>query len=349
MIEGEVPTAYLKGAGEVGLDPIVQDLKDSINITDSDLTTNPEDIRARYSITDPLVGAALADEVESQSNIGEVEDVQDAVIAYLEGAFDFTVTPPTVVVTPHRKLDSRRDDWLALTVRIPTVDEAGDPISLKDVGLLAEIRRAGPKWHAIVTNGTDSRSGPAIHDVDTPDTGQTFRTVEVLPDEIVASSTYDGVGERRIRTVEWFDPNPQLRRTNNLIDGEDERVVDNVADQVVVEAPGGTYIDYIDDITKELTVNPQVMDGFASDNPDLDTAGITGIAAPEPYVADTLDLEDRLVSRGQNPTFNLVPGRPPVSIPITLDEAIRTVGIWPARRSPSSRGRFGVEMRTRSI
>jgi hypothetical protein len=334
MKSGANQTELIKALMEKAVDLAEDDIQEAIDLQDPLNTSFPEDIQARYGITDgSLVGQELADEVDHQSQIGELPYLESAIKRYLIEAYSFPSLNPSVTILAHGDLDDpRKDDWHAFTVAIPAVDESANPIPLDDPGLLAEIERVGPAEHYAVTNGAITRSGPYIKLAESEDGDSSLETIEVLPDDIRASSTYMAVGRRIVRDVPWIEQKTTIDKMENFLAGEAVGVVQDLQSEVLVEAPNGTYIDDYESDSVELTPNPELLEGFGDPNPNLEAVGITGIAAEEPYLVETHGATDRLISRGEQASVKFLPGLPPDLIPFTVTEAFQSFDNPPSDR-----------------
>lgn len=320
---GDVQGAILDKVDEVMLDPVAATVQEALDIKNPLTTSRPEDLRAKFNISDPLTGAILEAKISSQKQVGDPSYVAAAAEEYLNTSpdYDFATTPASVSVFVHDdRTPSRGDDRHALTVQIPTVDNNGKSVPLDDAGLAAELRRVAPKWYVTVTNGSDTRSAPYITELSSDDTGHDYESVDIFPDRVEASSEHERVVARDSKDVDWFAFSTVLAKADNVLFGEDERHPDDETLGVRVEA-SSVFIDQYRDFEEEINPSTELLGGFPPRDPNIESVGITAIAAPELEVAATYDIADETISSGQRPTVNLL--TPIDYIPITIEQERR--------------------------
>lgn len=324
--------AITEAIGDV-LDTLDLDVTEAINYRSPTATSDEVDVRRLFGITDDgLTGAALVAKIDSQTQIGKVEFVANQIVKFLKANFDFSSADPIVIVTPHGSPSgTTKEDWTTLTVRIPVQDESSQPIPIDDVDLLAEVVRVAPMWWVTVTNSTSTRNAPYIRSMSSPDTYHDFRTEDIIPDEIRASSEGQHLLSRSVKDVEWFETSQLIRRADNAIDGLDEKNISSVS-PIQLEV-SSTFVDETEIKPLEIIPDPGVLGGFEARRPKIESNGIQAIDAPEKKQDRTFDLTDRRISLGVQPSVEVLD--PEDSHPVTVLEAERLVTNPGANRNPT--------------
>lgn len=304
-----IPNAYVEAKGEAILDHVESIIRTAQNIRDPLKTSRPEDLRAKYNISDTsLTGAALATEIEKRRNIGRIDYLQTAIATYLSSKYTFSTTP-TVTVFDHGSLtDARLEDFITVTIQLPTVDDNSVDIYLKDPGLIAEVERVAPKWFYNIVNTTATRSANYIKKLSSDQVGHDWIVKDVIPDDIrkvVASSEAEIISRYEVKDVDWLGYNTTLRLADNIVDGEETKDRPPIDQQIRIETTS-TYVSGNKLVDEQITCPPELLGGFEGEEKNITGNGIKAIVAKERKAFATYNIRDKKISNGEAVNITLL-------------------------------------------